>query len=585
MRARSGGAAHGSAARDARKAKALAIAAAIAACVYDPRATAAEPKRVAARLVGIAALAIATVYPPPARAARAIPRVWFAAAGFLGIAGLSAAYGIPSGLLDLALWFGAVGIAMGAARLGRRSAVLAARWAGLLAGTVAAALAIAAFAREGRGFALHGGQGNPNWLGLLLAVALPLAIDALASIVRAKERIAAVFAFIAVAAQIIALWLAHSRVAWCAAAIAIGAWALASFRHRGAIFACARGYVAIGVAAVVLVAGSLIFARGHRISGDVSAEASVRGRAVILGHALVAAERAVPFGVGLGRFAHAFLDAQGEALSELDPKEAATRFVNATTAHDEVVQIAIESGPIAAVFFVACVLLGAHAHWRGRFRAGAASLVAFGMSSLGDSPLRQPAVVILVALVLAAVPRRRAPAVSRRDWLRAGVAGVAIASAFLLALVTRGWIATRVRVAADEREPLERRAALARAVAIDAGSGEALLDLGLIELALGDAEHAIARLEASKALLANVGTDAAIGEAALALGDNARAARAFRAALAHHAGSLPLLAEGSLDDAARAAAVASRLAPGDLRVRALVDRIREAEMIKATGAP
>lgn len=96
----------------------------------------------------------------------------------------------------------------------------------------------------------------------------------------------------------------------------------------------------------------------------------------------------------------------------------------------------------------------------------------------------------------------------------------------------------------------------------------------------------VLNLDRSRALLANVGTDIALGEALLASDDAERALTAYRRALARNPGSARAhagVAEaqralGHLDEAEQAATVARNLLPGDARVRALLDRIREARM-------
>jgi tetratricopeptide (TPR) repeat protein len=568
---------------------ALALGASAACLAYDPHAAAAEPKRALALVVALAAIGALVVESRRAeqRELRA-PIASLAAAGFVALALLSATFGLPSGQLDLAPWIAAAGLAAAAARLGEGGAVRVARLAGAVVGGGASLLAIGAFARGGRGFDLHGGQGNPNWLGLLLAVCLPLTIDAAASLARERRSIVTAVAAILGLAEAFALYLAHSRVAWCATLLALLFVVVAHLRDRGRRrLAVGAASAALGLAILVASASSSpARADVNAISNDVPAGVSIAGRAWIYRVALTASGRALPFGQGLGRFGHAFLDAQGDALRPLPPAEAARRFVNATTAHDDLLQAAVESGPIAALLLAAAVVAAAAAHARGRWLAGAAVFVALGVTMLGDSPLRQPAVVIVVGLVIGALPARgariRLPFAARR----AGLLALGALMSWNLATCARAWIATTIRTAARESAPAVRLRELARSAAIDRGSGEALLDLGLAELAVGDAEAAIRHLERSRALLANVGTDVALGEALLASDDAERALAAYRRALARNPGSARAhagVAEasrslGRLDEAEQAATVARSLLPGDARIRALLDRIREARM-------
>ena len=567
---------------------ALALGASAACLAYDPRAAAADPKRALAlvvALVGIGALVVEARRPAPLEVR--VPLASIAATGFIALALVSALFGLPSGQLDLAPWLAAAGLAAAAARLGEGGAVRVARLAGAVVGGGASLLAIGSFARGGRGFDLHGGQGNPNWLGLLLAVCLPLTIDAAGSLGRARGRrsIAAASAAIVVLAEAIALYLSHSRVAWCATLVAVMFVVVVRLRDRG------RRRLAVGAAlglAILVASASPSPARADAsaISSDVSAGVSIAGRAWIYRVALTASARALPLGQGLGRFGHAFLDAQGEALQPLPPAEAARRFVNATTAHDDVLQAAVESGPLAALLLVAAVVAAAVGHLRGRWIAGAAVFIALGVTMLGDSPLRQPAVVILIALVIGALPARGARVPLPFAARRAALLALGALLSWSLATSARAWIATTVRTTARESAPAVRLRELARSASIDRGSGEALIDLGLAELAIGDAEAALRHLDRSRALLANVGTDVAIGEALLASDDAGRALTAYRRALARNPGSArahagvaeALRSLGRLDEAEQAADVARNLLPGDARVRALLDRIREARM-------
>lgn len=568
---------------------ALAVGASVACLAYDPRAAGAEPKRALAlvvALVAIGALVVEERRPP--RPELRLPLASIAAAGFVALALLSAAFGLPSGLLDLAPWIAAAGLAAAAARLGKGSAVRVARLAGAVVGGGASLLAIGAFARGGRGFDLHGGQGNPNWLGLLLAVCLPLTIDAAGSLARARRTRPLAVAATLVLAEAVALYLSHSRVAWCATLLALVFAVVVHLRDR------ARRWLAVSAVGAALALAVLVATAARTqahadvdaISSDAPAGVSVAGRVWIYRVTLAASGRALPLGRGLGRFGHAFLDAQGESLQPLPPAEAARRFVNATTAHNDVLQAAVESGPLAALLLAAAVVAAAVTHARGRWLAGAAVFVALGVTMLGDSPLRQPAIVILAALAIGALPARgarvRLPFAARR----AALVALGALMSWMLAASVRAWIATTVRMAARESAPAVRLRELVQSASIDRGSGEALLELGLAELAMGDAEPALRHLERSRALLANVGTDVALGEAFLASDDAERALTAYRRALARSPGSARAhagVAEaqralGRLDEAEQAATVARNLLPGDARVRALLDRIREARM-------
>ncbi|HEY4118601.1 MAG TPA: O-antigen ligase family protein, partial [Byssovorax sp.] len=393
----------------------LAVGASAAALVFDPAAEAAASKRVA--LLAVALVALAASLASHGRERRAPPRAHAAAVAFVAVSAASLAYGAPGGALDLATWTAALGLGAVLTSLGRATAIRAARLAASLTGGGASIAAIVALARGGRGFALHGLQGNPNWLGLLLAVCLPLSIDALrrppiellARRRRAPVHVARAALTGVVACEVVGLALAHSRVAWCATlAGGVAALALELHARRRAGRPIARVVALAGVVAITSLGAAAALERAPAISADVSAATSLDGRAWIAARSLEAAAARAPFGAGLGRFGHAYLDAQGRALAELSPADAARRFVNATTAHDDLVQAAVESGLVAAVALAALLSLAAYGHVAGSWGAGAASAVALVIAAIGDSPLRQPGVVVVFSLACAALPRARA---------------------------------------------------------------------------------------------------------------------------------------------------------------------------------
>ena len=523
---------------------------------------------------------------------------WIAGSAFVAWSAVRTLGGLPAGLLELGTWMGAFGVAVIAVHLGRSEAIRVARRVSLVVGGGTSLAAITAFVGGGRGFSLHGGQGNPNWLGLLLAVCLPLSIDAAAALLRPTRRAGFAIALSLVGVEIAGLVSSHSRVAWCASLVA-AAFFGAPRLHRGAravleptrAWRRRRRTFAVGVVCAGLVVSATWFSLRssvgrNPVSSDVTAEVSLRGRLHIARGALVAAAHAFPFGAGLGRFAHVFLDAQGEILASMPPSQAARRFINATTAHDDVLEAAVDSGPLAALLLIAFVVLTTRAQRRARWPAGAAATVAFGVTALGDSPLHQPAIALMMALVAAAIPAPKRHARPNRRTMGFALLATWALSACLLAFSTRAWLATRTRTLAEDHAGSLRLTYLQRSVAMDPTSGEGLLDLGLAELATKDPERAQVHLERSRALLANVGTDVALGETALDLGDSGRAIARFRAALAHHPGSLrartamadALRIEGRFADAEEAVEIAEHLAPGDPLVHGLADRIREERM-------
>jgi tetratricopeptide (TPR) repeat protein len=611
---------------------ALAIAAALAGVVRDPSAPAADAKRALSLVVALAACAIVLVRSPAARRFRLAPRAPHLALGAIGVSAASALYGLPSGLLDLGTWVAGVALAVAIGSLGRAHAIATLRTTALSLGGGASAIALAQAARGAAGMHLEGGQGNPNWLGLLLAVTLPLSLDALRAHVRALVRArarggdarhttlagtCAVTAITAITAtaQLAALYASHSRVAWLAALIA-----LPIVFHRRET-ARAR-VVAVGVAvALTAVVAAVAIARQERASSPVAkassgthasharvehdAEGSAEvahdaplgtalgGRLAIARTSALAAWTELPFGAGLGRFGHVYLAAQGEQLASLPPREASRRFLNATTAHDEWLQVAVESGPLALGLLAAAFALAAWAQLRARYAAGAASLVACAVCAVADSPLRQPAIVIVVALLFAALPSQREAAVTT-SWRRRAPLLVALAACGLaLPVAARSYLAARLRTQALDALPAARLPLLAKSARLDPGSGESALDLGLARLEADDPEGALSALRRSRALLANVGTSIAIGNAELARGKPELAEPAYLEALALHPGSLRAHADlaealrqlGKLDEAESHARTALSISPGDARLRELVDRIHRDRMDASGDVP
>lgn len=575
----------------------LGVFVAAAAIAWDPSARAAEPKRAAALLVAIGAIALSISRSRPD--IRTSPRASRADAAWLGVLALSsvsALWGISSGLLDLATWAAAGACAFASARAGRAAALRTARVASLVAGGVASAWALIAFAAGARGFSIHAGQGNPNWLGLLIAVCLPVSLDVAARARRSPSRGVRVACIALAAVQPAALWLSHSRVAWIAAGVSAAILLFGVRRRRRALVTMATT-LAIGAALVGVTVG--VAHRAARPAAatahvaapvdrahveDVPATRSLRGRAWIAARAASAAWRAGPFGAGLGRFGHAYLAAQGDALATMPPRPAARAFVNAGTAHDELLQLAVESGPLAAILAIVALGLGARDHRRARWHAGAAAVVALAICALADSPLRQPAVCLVFALQAAAAPRsRRVRSVRSHALVRVALLG---ACAWLLLVSTRAWLSTRALEAAKTAMPDARVAAFVKAARIDPTSGDAWLALGLAELAAGRPDEAADHLARADALVATVATRTALGEANLARGYVPAARDAYARAVAIDPGSLRAqvgLAEslrrlGDLDESDRHAHVARAVAPGDPRVAALLDRIAEERM-------
>lgn len=489
------------------------------------------------------------------------------ALAFVGFSLASSLWGLPAGRLDVAPWIAGAAIAGCAASLGRGEALRTLRGAALGAGTASSLFTLFAYARGHRGFELHGLQGNPNWLGLLLAVTIPFAIDALYTCIEERRRVAALVLAVLVV-QLVALGLAHARVAWLATLVA-----------AGFLLARRRGPLVLG--ALLLLAAPLAFAATGELPDDIRdapADVALSGRLWIARVSLRAAWHALPLGTGAGGFAHAFLGAQGELLAALDPAVASRRFVNATTAHGDFLQALVETGPLGLLLLAGAIFQALRAK---ADRAVTAALLALAITMVGDSPLRQPAIVPLVALAFATLP-----VPSNASRLDKSPLALAIGAMLLLAWLTPGAVrcgsSARLRSRA-EAEPLHRRALLERSVAIDPTSGESVLALGLAELDAGAAKRALTTLAHARVLLANVGTDVAIGNAHARLGEHDAAIFAYRRALAQNPGQLRarvnlaelLRLEGRLAEARSEFVIAKRCWPFHAAVRELDERLRE----------
>jgi len=356
-----------------------------------------------------------------------------------------------------------------------------------------------------------------------------------------------------------AFYLASSRTAWLA--LALAALVFSRPRWRWLALVPVVGLVAIGAA----------------LGGLADAWA---GRIWIWRASLDVALGAQPFGLGVGDFPWAFLDAQGALLAGLDAPAAAVRFANAATAHQDWIEVAAHGGLPALLALAAAVAIALLDLGR-RWRAGGACVLTVALCALGDAPLHQPGVIAPLALVLASSrpwPSRRARQLAHAACLVAAVA--------LLPAAARSWLSSRLLSRARSADLSERMTLLGRAVEIDPRSGEAALLQGLARLELGDATGALGELERSRGRLANLGTDVAIGNAHVVRGDPAQAIEAYRRALARHPGYFRAhanLAEalrraGRLGEAERHLAIARQLQPGHPKLARIAEQLRKARI-------
>lgn len=581
----------------------LAGGASVAALVYDPLAPAAAGKRVGLLLVGLTAL-LAGLWRP---GARPLPRAVLWWCGLVGWLALAAMRSGSLGLQALGSWVGATALLLAAVQGPRHRVRAAARGVARVVGGAAALWAVGEYVAGARGLQLHGGQGNPNWLGLLLALTLPLVLEPRPD----GRRLAGVAAAALSVLQLAGLYLSHSRVAWAAATVA--ALVMVSGRLR------APGWVRPAVAAALLLILELAVPLrslggpapppalakeepAGAAGGDKPLPIAWAGRLWIWQTSLAAAARELPLGAGLGGFASAYLDAQGERLAGLTPRAASRRFLNATTAHNDWLEVAVEGGPVALLLLLATwgsalASLGRGARREVRWRAGSAALVAGAICATGDSPLEQPAFLIVLVLVLAAAPLPRGGSGGGTvslggNWRvlmdsRQAVVGlrclVLLGAAMLLAPAVSSWLGARLSSRAREAAPVERAALLARAARVDPCSGEIALERGLDALLLGEPAAALPELQRARGLLANIGTDVAIGNAELGLAHPEAAVAAYQRALRRHPGSFRAHANlamaygqlGALESARAHLAIARSLQPGHPKLAEMAQRLAE----------
>lgn len=545
--------------------------------VYDPRALADTPKRSLALLLSVALL----IRLLGRGEAVALPRATAALLGVVALVAMSAARGSGARWLLLGNWWsmGALALSLSALRI-QAARFVAARTALIV--TLGTSLTVlGAWLFGARGMQLHGGQGNPNWAGLLLAMAWPLALgDAVF-----ERRRSLVGGFGALSA--VAVTLSESRVAWAALMLA---WACSTFRREVRWRAAGQALLLAGSIAMSALRTSPIAPAAPRSASmarayvapelDRSAQASLSGRIWIQRVTIQKALESLPFGTGLGGFFSAFLEQQGRALEKLSPRAASQRFSNATTAHDDWLELLLETG-----LFAPCLLLAAGAlALRVSEPFPAASLVALGTCALGDSPFHLPALGVLVACVFGALARQQ-----ELPRPRAVFALTASVGALLLAQALAGWFASRLATTAHAEAPIQSRRLLERASRLQPAQSEYALELGLARRDSGDLDGALRSLERAVTLGGDVASFVALGNVALDANDPARSRTAFEGALRRNPGALrahvglgeALRRLGDLDGAERHTRIALELRPGDLVLRARLDALREQRLDRA----
>ncbi len=572
MTARGLRAAHG------RAAWGLALSVACAGSVPAGPTTSAAPQRIAGLVLGLGSLVVLSLASGRGSGAARIFRLpafgWTSPAAlalaWLGWTTLGLAWGTHAGALDVTTWVGASLFALAGSKLGVFAARAAARRGALLLGLAQSGCALFQVASHRP---VVGLSGNPDWLGLLLGVCLPLTADLAFGGARGDGRgrgggRVRLGVAIALVPMLLAFLVAGSRVAMASLSLALVTALALSFRRPAAAHL-----------AVALPASSV-----PSSFRDASLGRAFADRTWIWRHALTAAQEAPVAGVGTGRFAHAYLVAQGRALAQEAPEAAARHFVNATSAHGSFVHALVENG-VPGVILLLAATARLVVTLVGRSPLFWAASLTLALEMAGDVPLHLPPVAYLGALLLVCADVRR-PRRGPSRWSSAVLVGAGVAAAWSASVAARSYVGAWIRESArldSSVDPLARDAALRRAVRVDPHDGETLLQAGLSALELGDAARGRGLLLRSSSELADVGTWVALGNADAALGDRDAAERWYRRALDLDAGSLKAhvnLAElcrrrRDLPCAEAHLAAAKRVAPFHPKVRALEDRLRD----------
>jgi len=504
--------------------------------VYDPMAPAAMPKRAAILLMAVVVAASRHDGAPR----RELSVAGWAFVGFVAWMALSLCWG-ADGSADLLGLVGAAALLLAA--LGLRDIQATTQLAALTIGVGSSLVVVVEWLSGAHGLRLHGAQGNPDWLGLVIAASLPC------SLAWSQRRLGKVL----VAVELVGLILARSRTASIAAVCAL------IYLHARDLPRAWRPWCV-----AVLISGGIVVVAiaGHAWSG----------RLWIWRISATVAMHQPWIGTGLGGFGTAFAESQGELLRALPLEESARRYVLTPSAHNDLLQALAEAGLPALTLLIVAGLAG-FSLLRRRWTAGAATLIAIGVGALADSPLRQPAILMLLALVLGACPapdsRRRSPA-------------MALAALGLL-LAVPSWIAEHLITRSRQEDPPTRAATLALAGRLDPRSSRVKFEEGLAALERHEAVLGLRFLDAARLSSWQLATDLARGNAWMLRDDPGRAAAAYRQALSLAPHSLRAhlnLAEaerrrGHLDDAEHALALARRLSPSAAAVKALQSRLAD----------
>ncbi|MGE0328777.1 MAG: tetratricopeptide repeat protein [Polyangiaceae bacterium] len=432
------------------------------------------------------------------------------------------------------------------------------------------------FATGARGSYVHGGLGNPNWLGLTLALTFLLSLPERRALQSVRGRLTVV---LSLTPQLVALYLAQSRVAWMALVVAL-LFALA--RLRTVTFQRFVPHLAWLCALAAPLA-----AWGARPSASGGWQEALAGRRFIWRSALEATAheplRAF-IGFGSGRFPDAFLSGQGALLGGLSERSASRAFQALQSAHSDWIQTFLEHGLAGWLLMVAWLWLalrtGRQPH---DWLRGEMSLIALGVCAIADAPLQQPVVLVLALLVTAALGRDAFGGIARVR--RLPIWWLALT---LLALGTRlsagHWLAERAGSEAKAR-PEARLPLLERAVKLDPYSAQAHFDLAVALLDSGEPERCLSHAERSGALSKSLGAELLIAKALSRLGRVADAHRVLLSARDISPGSFRVnlglasveLELGDLRTAETSLGRAAAVLPGDPRLSPLREQLKRAQ--------
>lgn len=526
---------------------AVAVALAVSVLVYDPRAPAISSKNVAFTFVSLSlgcwALAGALQSKRLVVPTATVP--WLLLAGWLCLSLLWSDHPSAAGVVSLM----AAGVLMVTlAQLDARREI-AHRCAQLIVG--ASAMATLLMAVHGSGMELHGGHGNPNWLGIVLACNL-------AVLYQHRTRADAIVGVLG----LIALLLSQSLTAWVALLVA--------WLFIGRVpFGGSRRWKLLVIAPVVAVVWW--------------------GREALLGRWWIwkasahAATTSPLYGQGEGSFHEAFLSAQGHTLAALPLRDASLRFTNATSAHNDAMQLLVVGGVVAVLLFALTLRLAGrrgrpgHVAYRG-------TVLVFAVTTLADHTLALPAALLPLCFAAADTPALRA---RRLDPLL--LAAPVIATIVLLMSATTTWLSERA-VADARQAPFDQRLGHIDRALRYRSHGEAQLIAGQVWLEMGHPDRALDHLLRSRELLPNLGTDVSIGNAYMQLDQAGSASAAYRRALRRHPAYFrahanlveSLRRQGDFEGASAHLSAARQLQPHHPKLAVMSERLRRSIIDKET---